>query len=157
MARLLVPVASYQLTCSFPEDLVVAEPGEYQTDLLAYVLPGHEHPLWGERFASFRDNIDSYSSVLRVPFLGYAAIALALLGALKRWKKARFWLLAGCVYFALALGPELRINGHSYPDVPMPYRLFEGWLLDPIVRRPHRFNLFLGLPVAMLAALGVDE
>jgi hypothetical protein len=39
----------------------------------------------------------------------------------------------------------------------MPYRLFGDWLLDPIVRRPHRFNLFLGLPVAMLAALGVAE
>jgi hypothetical protein len=157
MAPLLVPVAFFQLTRSFPEDLVVADPGEGQADLLAYVLPGHEHPLWGDRFASFRENLDFFNSVLRVPFLGYLAIALALLGTLKRWKHARFWLLVGCVYLVLALGPELTINGQSYPGVPMPYSLFEDWLLDPIVRRPHRFNLFLGLPVGMLAALGVDE
>ena len=144
------------MTRSFPEDLVVAEPAEYQTDLLAYVLPGHEHPLWGDRFASFRENLD-VESILRPPFLGYTAIALALLGALKRWKSARFWLLVGLVYLALALGAELTISGRSYTGVPMPYRLFGDWLLDPLVRRPHRFNLFLGLPVAMLAALGVAE
>ena len=156
LVPLFVPVASYQVTRSFPEDLIVAEPVEYQTDLLAYVLPGHEHPIWGDRFAAYRENLD-YESVLRPPFLGYAAIALALLGTLKRWKQAWFWLLVGCVYLVLALGPELVIGGRSYPGVPMPYRLVGEWLLDPIVRRPHRFNLFLGLPVAVLAALGVAE
>jgi len=156
LAPLLAPVGWYQVTRSFPEDLVVDEPAEYQTDLLAYVLPSQEQPTWGNWFADYRQNLD-YENVLRSPFLGYTAIALAFLGTLRRWSRARFWLLAGCVYFVLALGPELVINGQSYPGVPMPYRLFGEWLLDPIVRRPHRFNLFLGLPVGMLAGLGVAE
>jgi len=150
------PVVSFQVTRSFPEDIAVAEPLAYQADLLAYVLPSQDHPAWGSQFAPYRENLD-IENVLRPPFLGYAVVALALYGTVKRWRQARFWLLAACVYLVLALGPELRVNGQLYPGVPMPYRLVGEWFLTPIVRRPHRFNLFLGLPVAMLAALGVTE
>jgi hypothetical protein len=156
LVPLFVPVVSYQITRSFPEDIVVAEPADYQTDLLAYVLPRQGHPIWGDRFAAYRESVD-YESVLRSPFLGFSVMALVLVGTLRRWKQARLWFLLGCVYLILALGPELMVAGQLYPGVPMPYRLFGEWFLDPVVRRPHRFNLFLGVPVAMLAALGVAE
>jgi hypothetical protein len=156
MAPLAVPVVSHQLTRSFPEDIVVAEPLTNQADLLAYLLPSRSHPVWGDQLAPVRENLD-IENVLRPPFLGYAVLALALYGTVKRWRQAGFWLLAACLYLVLALGPELMVNGQLYPGVPMPYRLVGEWFLTPIVRRPHRFNLFLALPVAMLAALGVAE
>ncbi|NIV39701.1 MAG: hypothetical protein GWN58_62925, partial [Anaerolineae bacterium] len=156
MAPIIVPVVWYQLTRSFPQDLAVAEPASYQADLLAYLIPGQDHPIGGELFARFREGF-SVENALRTPFVGYVVFALALYGTIKRWRQARFWLLAAAVYLVLALGPELMIGGKVYPGVPMPYRLAGEWFLTPIVRRPHRFNLFLALPVAMLAALGVAE
>ena len=36
----------------------------------------------------------------------------------------------------------------------MPYRLLEDTLIDVLIRRPHRLNLFLSLPVAMLVVWG---
>jgi hypothetical protein len=156
MAPLLVPVISHQSPRTFLEDIAVAEPLIYQTDLLAYLLPSSRHPVWGDQLAPLRANL-AHENVLRPPFLGYAVLGLALYGTVKRWRQAGFWLLAACLYLFLALGPELMVNGQLYPGVPMPYRLVGEWLLTPIVRRPHRFNLFLALPVAMLAALGVAE
>ncbi|MCP4535506.1 MAG: hypothetical protein GY831_30330, partial [Delftia sp.] len=50
--------------------------------------------------------------------------------------------------------PVLRVNGQLYPAVPMPYRL-TNWL--PVLRWlrfPDRFNVFLALPLAVLAAYG---
>jgi hypothetical protein len=156
MAPLVAPMISHLSLQSFLEDITVAEPLTYQTDLLAYLLPGRRHSVWGDQLAPLRANLD-YENVLRSPFLGYVVLALALYGTVKRWRQAGFWLLAACLYLVLALGPELMVNGQLYRGVPMPYRFVEEWLLTPIVRRPHRFNLFLALPVAMLAALGVAE
>jgi hypothetical protein len=156
MAPMVLPLAWYQLTRSFPEDLRVAETILTQADLASYVIPGRDSLVWGELFASSREGF-SVENLIRTSFVGYVVFASVLYGTLKRWRQARFWLLTACVYIVLALGAELMINGKLYPDFPMPYRLVGEWLLTPIVRRPHRLNLFLSLPVAMLAALGVAE
>jgi len=82
-------------------------------------------------------------------------IALAVYGAIRQWPQARFWVLAALVYIGLALGPELRVNGQLYSEVPMPYQLVEG--LFRVLRKPDRFNVLLGLPIAMLVAFGVQS
>ena len=56
--------------------------------------------------------------------------------------------------FLLALGPVLRVNGHPYPAIPMPYRLASRLFVIRLLRWPARFNMFLALPVAVLAAYG---
>jgi hypothetical protein len=153
MAPLAVPMAAAQLTRTYPEDIFIDQQTQGQTDLLAYVLPNRNLSLWGD--VAYRLYKGFKVDKVRIPFLGYTAIVLALYGMLKRWRLARFWVLALLVYIALALGPQLRINDEIYPQVPMPYRLVEDLFFIRILRKPHRFNVFVGLPVGMLAALGV--
>ncbi|MFN2135195.1 MAG: hypothetical protein ACK2UK_04525, partial [Candidatus Promineifilaceae bacterium] len=58
------------------------------------------------------------------------------------------------LYMVFALGPELAINGRSFPDLFLPYSLVEENFLFRLIRRPDRLNLFLSLPIAMLAGWG---
>jgi len=154
MAPLATPAVVAQLTRAYPEDAFIDQQATAQTDLLAYVLPSRYHPVWGETaFQLYKGFIGGTRT--RAPFLGYTAIVLALFGTVKRWRSARFWVVAALVYIVLALGPQLRVGDQLYPQVPMPYRLVDGLFFVRILRRPHRFNLFVALPMGMLAAWGM--
>ncbi len=147
------PMIAAQLARTYPDDIFIDEQDWGQTDVLAYVLPSRYHPLWGD--AAFRLYQSFIVNKVYVAFLGYTTIALAVAGAVKDWRRARFWVLAAVVYVALALGPQLRVNGRLYPQAPMPYRLIGDLFFVRILRKPDRFNVFLGLPVAMLVSLGM--
>lgn len=153
MVPLAVPVASAFLLRGDTTDVLFTEEISGQTDLLAYVLPTPYHPLWSPGVERLHQNL--IHNRVFVPFLGYATLLISLYGAIRRWRQARFWLLVVGVYVALALGPQLRVNGQLYPGVPMPYRVIGDLFIVRAVRVPNRFNLFLGLPVAVLVSLGV--
>jgi hypothetical protein len=155
MAPLAIPVVTAYLTQTSPEDALTDDSLIGQTDLLAYILPSRSHPLWNDAAARIYDNF--VDNKVYVAFLGYTTLALALWGTARRWKQARFWLLAAVIYVLLALGPQLRLNGQLYPQVPMPYRLVSDLWFVQILRKPDRFNIFLGLPLGMLAAWGVAD
>ncbi len=97
------------------------------------------------------------ASVHYIPFIGYLTLLLALYGAIREWSRSWFWSLLALAILLLALGPTLTVNGHYYANVPMPYRLLGDSLLDALIRRPHRLNLFLSLPVAMLVTWAVAD
>jgi len=151
LAPLAAPIIIAQMTQANPEDIFIDKQSRHQTDLLAYVFPNHNLSLWG-RVASRLGKINTQD---RVPFLGYTAIILAFYGMMKNWRSTRFWVLVAMVYLALALGPQLRFYNRVYPQVPMPYRLVGDLFFIRVLRMPNRFNVFLGLPFGMLAALGV--
>jgi hypothetical protein len=150
MAPVAAPVITGQLTRENPEDLFVEEELD-QTDLLAYVVPNRYQPLWGNAVTRFYENFDVNKDF--VPFIGYSVLVLVILAVTKRWRDGRFWLLAALVYIVLALGPQLRFNGALYIDLP--YKLIEEQFFVKIVRRPDRFNVILGIPVAILASWGM--
>ncbi|CAG0930996.1 hypothetical protein TFLX_01951 [Thermoflexales bacterium] len=146
-----LPVVVGQLTRAHPEDIFIDEQDIGQTDVLAYVLPTSNYPVSNEAFQHLSQNL--LINQTYTPFLGYVTLALAIIGALIYRRRAGFWVLTAIVCVLLALGPQLRVNGQLYPDVPMPYRLVEG--LFRILRKPDRFNVILALPIAMLATFGV--
>jgi hypothetical protein len=153
IAPLMIPVVGAYLTQPSPEDAFTDESLIGQTDLLAYVIPGQDHPLWSDAAAQVYDNF--VDNRVYVAFVGYTTLALGLWGSVRRWRQARLWLLAAAVYVLLALGPQLRLNGQLYPQVPMPYRLVGDLWFIQILRKPDRFNIFLGLPLGMLVTWGV--
>jgi hypothetical protein len=153
MLPLALPVGYHQLTRDYPEDIGLFEPDNGRTDLAAYLIPSPMQSLWGSRIQTLFDRVAA--SFHYVPFIGFAALALALLGVTGRWPQARFWFLLALAYILLALGPELAVNGRLYPQIPMPYRLIHDTLIGDFIRRPHRLNLYLGVPMALLAGLGV--
>ncbi|MCB0036821.1 MAG: hypothetical protein KDE51_22470, partial [Anaerolineales bacterium] len=87
------------------------------------------------------------------PFIGFTTLILAIYGIKKRWRSARFWLLAAVVYIILALGGYLQIYGLY--SIPLPYLALEDTFIGAMVRRASRFNVILSIPVAILAGLGV--
>lgn len=153
MLPITMPLVYNQLTRSNPEDVAIIEPDNGRTDLAAYLIPSPDNTFWGDQIKPIY--APYAASWNYTPFLGYMTLLLAGLGLLFRFRQTRFWLLLAIIYILLALGPELAVNGQIYPDAPLPYNLIEGTLLGDFIRRPHRLNVFLALPVAMMAGWGV--
>ena len=150
MLPFLLPPATAQITRSNPEE-IFTDDGK-QTDLLAYVVPSRFHPWWGKAvFERFYGNftINQFS----VTFIGYTVLILAIIAIVRRWRQARFWLLAALIYIFLALGSELLFNGQAI--LPLPYRWIDDFFFIRIIRNPDRFNAILVIPAAMLAGHGV--
>lgn len=155
---LLAPLVWEQFASPVGQDPYLGREGETQTDLLAYVLPNLYHPLWGhlaepvhQRFLRNKDHAVA---------LGFVPLILVGCGLL-RWRlsgrRPRFWFLALLVFVLLALGPFPRINGTPYPRIPLPYQLV-GWSL-PVrsLRNPERFNIAVGLCLALVVAAVVGD
>ena len=145
---------------SAPADLLVeGEETTMQTDLLAYLTPGGSHPVLGELTepAYNRYYADRWGGRRFAAYLGATTLLLAALGGVRRGRRASLpWVLMALVLLVLALGPVLRVNGQLYPDVPMPYSLLARPFVVRLMRVPDRFNLFLALPVAVLAGYGAS-
>ena len=154
MAPLAAPLVIDQFTREFPEDVFLDEAIWGRTDLLAYFVPSIQNGLWHGRVAAIYEKF--VVNQFYTPFLGFITLILSAVGIFRRWRQAWIWLVLALLYFILALGPELAINGRSYPGIPMPYRLIEDFFLLRLIRRPDRLNLFLSLPLAMLAGWGME-
>lgn len=154
----LAPLAWEQFVNPAGQDTYLGKEGETQTDLIAYVIPNLYHPLWGrlaapvhQRFLRNKDHAVA---------LGYVPLALTGYGLL-RWRastrRARFWFGGLLVFWLLALGPFPRINGVPYPQILLPYRLIEWTLPVRSLRNPERFNILVGLCLALVAGAAVRD
>ncbi len=123
-----------------------------QTDLLAYLLPPTYHPLAGSRIAPVYGRFVANKAAM--PYLGYSALALALISILSRRKSALFWLFNAGLWITLAAGSTLRANGNLYPWLPLPYHFVGRIFPISAIRAPDRFNLLLVLSLAVSAGLG---
>lgn len=159
VAGLLIAIPFYPLinglfTNNGNDDLHVDLEAEKQTDLIAYLVPPVNHPM-----AFLFTGLDYTRSPVHFrysAFLGYSVLVLAIVAMLRCRQELWFWGVLTLVALALTSGPVLRVNGRFYPDIPMPYRLV-GWSLPMrLMRNPHRFNVLLALPVAVLAGYGVS-
>lgn len=147
LAYPLFPLVREQLAGDYPDDIFIDEQSENQTDLLAYILPNTNHAL---RKRYLPDILETH-----VAFVGYTALAVGIYGAVRAGWGARLWLLIAAFSFFMALGPYLLVGGKTYPGIPMPYRLI-GWSFPVrILRNPHRFNILLAVPAAVLVGYGV--
>jgi hypothetical protein len=138
---------------------------QLSADLVGLVTPTELHPLWGsgDWEASLRavQTGDSRFSDVNTVFVGYATLALAVLGAIVAGRRARAWLVIALIAFVLALGPLLQINGQSLYDLdglqvtlPLPYILLHYLPFVKGFRAPNRFSLVLLQAMAVLAGYG---
>jgi hypothetical protein len=140
------------------------------TDLLGWFTATVFHPLFGgdvvremhlvqQRAANpdlpgFRD--------LNTVFLGWATLALAVVGGIAFWRKARIWVWTSLLFGVLTLGPLLQINGRYHFDldglettVPLPFALLHFIPVIKANRAPNRNSVLLMLGLAVLAGYGV--
>ncbi|MBN1584488.1 MAG: hypothetical protein JXA89_27530 [Anaerolineae bacterium] len=123
---------------------------EKSTDLLAFVIPSSQHPILGR----YVEPITAGFKHWRPAFLGYMALILALFSILA-WRKSVLWWALLLLFASLALGTTLAINGVDYAGVPLPYDLLTKTIPAlKIIRQASRFNVMVGLTLAVLVGLG---
>ncbi|NUQ37272.1 MAG: hypothetical protein HUU23_05640 [Caldilineales bacterium] len=134
-------------------------------DLLGWLTPTALHPIWGvadwpahlravqEGTAPFRD--------VNTVFLGYATLALALIGAAAAWQRVKGWIWAAGLSALFTLGPLLQIGGRiSYnfdgleTGVPLPFLLLHYLPFVQGNRTANRWSIVLMLALAVLVAYG---
>ena len=94
-------------------------------------------------------------------FLGWAGLALAVVGAVRYRRRLAAWITSAVVFAVLSLGPLLQINGRSTFDldglevnVPLPFILLHYIPVVKANRVPNRFSVVLMLALAVLAGFG---
>lgn len=141
----LLPMLRERLATAEAYTSVPLEVG-WGNDLLAFFLPHAEHPMLGPALEPLRARIDP----LHPAYLGFTALGFSLIGALRRWRRVRFWVLLGLLSALFSLGPSVKILGYE-PGVRWPWAALEVALL----RHPLRFNLLIGMAVAVSGGFGL--
>jgi hypothetical protein len=130
------------------------DPRTFSADLMQFFVPNAAQSLG----FNFRDQWSLWSGnpAENCNYLGYALMALAIIGAV-RDRRARFFLAMVPVGIVLALGPALKIGGRPI-DVPLPYdfltRIFP--LLE-FTGVPVRAGFVAIFALAAAAAFGLRE
>jgi hypothetical protein len=132
-------------------------------DLMGFVTPTALHPLggdWADTLRQTREGTSRFRDVNTV-FLGWAGLALAIVGAVRYRKKLAAWITSAVVFALFSLGPLLQINGRSIFDldgletsVPLPFILLHYLPVIKANRVPNRFGVVLMLALAVLAGFG---
>lgn len=120
----------------------------FSADLLGFLIPSQLHPLFGSLASQF------HFAYINFVFLGYVALALALVGFIKI-KRARIWGLWFVLIFLITLGPTLRINGAEFN---LPFLPFNALLEIPFIkgnRYPSRWSVMLTLCLVVLVGYGL--
>ncbi|MGD2148833.1 MAG: hypothetical protein PVH41_19225, partial [Anaerolineae bacterium] len=154
-APVLFPMVRGQLTRAHPEDLYTPIPIPKHTDLLAYFVPPHDHILEGLfRGLEYAKSYSRpwYSNV----YLGYFVMLLVVLGAFRAGRARWFWMAVAFVAWVLALGSSPRLNKHIYEHIRLPHYWLRDFLPIRIMREERRFAMLLALPIAAMAAHGVE-
>lgn len=123
----------------------------FSAELVSYLVPSFQNPLLGAWGNSVTTANTSYA------FVGWAVLALALLGLVTAWARpaARFW-GATALFFALVLlGATLSVGGTD-TGIPMPFALLRALPFINANRYPVRFNVMLMLALTPLVAWGAQ-
>jgi hypothetical protein len=167
----LSPQLMPMLTEARRSDYMVPDPAQSRVlsaDLIAFVTPQEFHPLWGKWAAQIGSSLAASPAEHQV-FAGFTVLALAALGLWVGWRStarvrvdAGPWPLSLLVFFILALGPVLHIDGRSVllpagGELPLPY----GWLVRAvpfmnITRSVSRFDVMIMLSLGVLATVALQ-
>jgi hypothetical protein len=164
-AVLSLPIAALFLRMEWPDIVLstsLAEVNQWSADLLAFFLPSPYHALWGSLvepiYARFIGNIFE-----QTVYIGYVVLALALIAVVKAHQaETRVWTLCAIIFFVLALGPFLHINGKDLFSlgeatlyIPLPHLLFGFIPVLKQARGASRFDVMLMLSLAVLVGFGL--
>lgn len=152
MAPLLLPLVVAQVTRASAGNLLIYEPA-FSADLLGYFTPHFRLHTWQWLIPLLPPNLQFGQQ--EVIFLGFTVLLLAFLAVTRRFRASAVWLLMAAMLIILALGPVVTVGGQKLDWLYTPYRLVEDTFLNQLIRKPWRYNTFLGLPLAMLGALGM--
>jgi hypothetical protein len=160
----LVPILVQFLTSDFSlEGWGEAIP--LSVDLFGFFTPTVLHPLWGSdlivelRRVMFRAQglTDTGFRDINTVYLGWSALALALLAGIRYRGRVRIWSWTAIIFGLFSLGPFLQINGRYRFDLdgveatfPLPYVILHYLPIIKANRAPNRNSVLLMLALAVL-------
>jgi len=119
-------------------------------DVLAFLVPNESNPLLYRPIASWVDINDQTSFTgKRSAYLGYAALALAVVG-FAVCDRARFWALGALVSLLLSLGGRVTLNGVPLHDWHLPWAL----PILRVMRHPYRLSVLVFFFLSVTAGYG---
>ena len=143
-------------------------------DAVGLVTPTNLNPLLGGNEASGQnwqaalravEKGESRFGDINTVFVGWATLALALIGAFLGRRRLAPWIWSALVFGLFVLGPLLQVNGRyrfsadsllaEGVTFPLPFTLLHFIPFVNANRAPNRFSVLLMLALAMLAAYGV--
>jgi hypothetical protein len=153
----LLPVLAMMVPDLMAEGDIFVEGGgfadAFSADLAGFLVPTMYHPLFGslvERF-SFDHTVGQHL------YLGYSVLALAVVGAVRAWRRssaAKFWTLSALIFWLMTLGPSLRVNGQD-TGIPLPFALVAQLPFFKGNRYPSRYSVLFVLSLSVLVAFGL--
>jgi hypothetical protein len=149
LTPLLYPMLEEQLADEAACMAVDPEDG-VANDLMSLFIPNRRHPL-GSLVAAFHERIGF--STRRPGYLGYVALALALVGLVRSARDTKFWLMLFALSVVASLGLKLEWGG-------VPLHGFELPWARPIIallRNPFRLNVLVFYSLAVLCGFGVQR
>lgn len=134
-------------------------------DLLSFITPTALNPLFGKdwtaELAAVRQGTAQFADVNTV-LIGWAALLVALIACITRWKTVRAWAVAASTFGLLSLGPLLQISGRHMFDldglqtsIPLPFIILHYLPIAKGNRAPNRNVVILMLAVAVLVGFGI--
>jgi hypothetical protein len=133
----------------------------YSADLLSLVTPSFLHPIY--KHLPYTGHVLGTNLVEGTGYIGMVTLALAMVAVWKRRQDALVWLVVAGVAWVCSLGPVLNVNGapvqvqidQYLTYIPLPWALLQKLPILNISRTPGRFNLSIGLAMAVMAGYGV--
>ncbi len=124
-------------------------------DLLAFVMPNPNHPLFGRPFHDWivARRADGFAELTG----SISLVALVTIGVAWRatgWRPKRRWVWMPLLFAACALGPFVMVGGVN-THVPGPWALLRYAPIIGLARSPSRFTVIVSLLVAVLFGLAL--
>jgi len=133
-------------------------------DLVGLFTPTSLQPFnrnWVAELDAVRLSTSRFVDVNTV-FLGYATLALAIIGAWVFRKTLGAWIAAAITFAIFSLGPTLHINGQSEfsfggftTTIPMPFMLLHYIPFFKENRVPNRFGILVMMALAVMVGFGI--
>jgi hypothetical protein len=126
-------------------------------DLLAFVLPNPNHPLWGrpiqDLIVKLSERPDGYPEfTASIPFVAIGLFALAWVRF--GWRPVPLPVIFPITFALLALGPFIQVAGLN-THIPTPWALLRYVPIVGLARSPSRFAVIVIMGVATLFALAL--
>jgi 4-amino-4-deoxy-L-arabinose transferase-like glycosyltransferase len=139
----------------------LSAPEGWSPDLLSFVVPLPYQPWWGAVGRTVAERFHFLDSA-RLVFVGWIALALAVVALSRRTSRAKKWWLVVLLFWLLSLGPLLHVAGQSRFvlaggsfSVPLPFAILHALPLLDGLSNPSYFSLVIMLGLAILAGHGV--
>jgi hypothetical protein len=151
-APFTLPYLLYHFRVRGPGDLVPPFSNGHISDLVYYFLPRRAHLILARVTETV---IRLYDLKLdpNCPALGWVTLGLVLIAWVYYVRRVRLWGALAGLLLILALGPRPHILG-AVIDVGPYARAYEAFLI-PVLREPSRFDMFLAIPMGIMAGWGM--